>query len=205
MYTSVAVFSDNVASPLFIVIIVFCKWWLFFWNSQWVLITLTFWKVFLSWVCLMSMNVFRSFFKYHGHIHMVVCTCSIFGFTVIVCWVSRLFPYKATGQSGPVSLTFWKWTKRNWYLCGGVRRNLWTLETLLGSGKWTSFFECDLWWLLRACESLHRGRTVLATINHYDWIWREFCQRLPWCSAVLSPTKKTQLFSTARSTNNNAN
>lgn len=156
------------------------------WNSQWGLITLTFWKVFLLWVCLVSMNVFQSFFKYHVHIHMVVCV-----FTVIVCSVSRLFPYKALGKSGPVYLTFWKWTERNWYLCGGVRRNSWTLETLLSSGKWTSFFECDLWWLLWESPQRKNGAG-----NHQS-LWLNItrvCQRLPWCSTVLSPTKKNNCF-----------
>lgn len=130
--------------------------------------------------------------KYHFHSHVVVYTCSVFGFTVIVCWISRLFPYKALGKPEPLSLTFWKWTERNWYLCGGVRRNLWTLETLLSRGKWTSFFECDLWWLL--WESPQRKNSA----GNHQSLWLKMKRVLPETSMVLHcpvPHKKTTVFS----------
>lgn len=128
----------------------------------WVLITLTFWKVFLSWVCLVSINIFQSFFKYNVHIHTVVCTCSIFGFTVIVCCFQTV-PIKGTGKvrTSIFDLLKMDWKKR---ICveewGGIYEHLKLFLAVENEQASLNVISDG------CCESLHRGRTVLANINH---------------------------------------
>lgn len=74
---------------------------------------------------------------------------SIFAFTVIDCWVSRQFPYKAQGPSESVYLTSWKWIERllgETSICVEEWGGIWEHFKLFSALE-NEQASSDLWWL----------------------------------------------------------